>query len=291
MTKTTFLYIIAFFGIIITSSCSSDDNSAADDTVYLEAETQLDVSYGIHEQHTYDLYLPAGRSSEFTKVIMLIHGGGWTSGDKSDMTGIVSAIQNLHPGYAIVNVNYVLATMEIPAFPNQFLDIKTIITKLTNEKNELQINPEFGLIGVSAGAHIAMMYDYFYDTGNKVKFVANIVGPTDFDDPFYAENPDFEFLLALLVDESAYPPGTDYSQAISPLYQVSASSSPTCLFYGTVDPLVPVSNGINLHQKLVDNSIDTVLKIYEGGHGDNWSQADILDMYGTINGYIAEYLP
>lgn len=290
MRKASSLWIIALFGIFILYSCASDDNSTTDDTAYLEAETRLNVSYGIHEQHTYDLYLPEGRSSDFTKVIMLIHGGGWTSGDKSDMTGIVSVIQNLHPDHAVVNVNYVLATTEIPAFPNQFLDIKTIITKLTNEREELQIKPEFGLIGASAGAHIAMMYDYFYDNDNRVKFVANIVGPTDFDDPFYTENPNFEFLLALLVDENSYPPGTDYSQAVSPLYQVSASSSPTCLFYGTEDPLVPTSNGTNLHQKLIDYSVDTTLRIYEGGHGDNWSQADITDMYSVVSDYLKTYL-
>lgn len=291
MRKASFFWIIALIGLITNISCSSDDNSSTDETDYLDAEIRLDVSYGIHGQHTYDLYLPAGRSSEFTKVIMLIHGGGWTSGDKSDMNAAVSVIQSLHPDYAIVNVNYMLATIDIPAFPNQFLDIKTIVQKLTTEKEALQINPEFGLIGVSAGAHIAMMYDYVYDTNNQVKFVANIVGPTDFTDPFYTEDPNFEILLALLVDENAYPPGTDYSQAVSPLYQVTASSSPTCLFFGTEDPLIPISNGINLHQKLMDYSVDTTLKIYQGGHGDDWSQTDVLDMYGIISGYIVEYLP
>src|SRR5690606_20251384 len=138
------------------------------------------------------------RTSASTPVIMLIHGGGWIGGDKSDMNGAVSIIQTLHPDYAIVNVNYVLATNDIPAFPNQFLDIKTIVQKLTAEKEDHQIKPEFGLIGVSAGAHIAMMYDYVYDTNNQVKFVANIVGPTVFTDSFYTQYPNFEILLAFL---------------------------------------------------------------------------------------------
>ena len=76
----------------------------------IEASVQLNVSYGDDPQQVYDLYLPANRSSSKTKVIVLVHGGGWTEGDKEDMSGFIPFIQNDFPNHAIVNLNYELAS-------------------------------------------------------------------------------------------------------------------------------------------------------------------------------------
>lgn len=249
----------------------------------------LNVSYGSNAQQKYDLYLPADRSANKTKVIALIHGGGWTGGDKADMDFLVPYIKERHPDHAILNINYVLADIQTPAFPNQFLDVEAVVNKLTAEKDALQIKPQFAMIGVSAGAHISLMYDYVYDTDDQVKIVADIVGPTDFTDPFYSENPDFPFLMASLVDENAYPPGTDYAEELSPAWQVSASSSPTLLYYGNVDPLVPISNGHTLNDALTNAQVDHSFTVYEGGHG-NWAPSDIEAMKQQISVYIDSYL-
>ncbi|MEX2350600.1 MAG: alpha/beta hydrolase [Flavobacteriaceae bacterium] len=296
MKKYLLLHIlIAFSSLFFFISCSSDDSSIEtihdDPIAELEAEERFDVSYGPNAKQNYDIYLPAGRSDETTKVLLLIHGGGWTSGDKSDMTEFVSLIQDNYPDYAIVNTNYVLAELAIPAFPNQFLDIQSVVRQITLESEELQIKPEFGFIGASAGAHLALMYDYVYDTDDQVKFVADIVGPADFTDPFYANDPNFAIALSILVDESAYPAGSNLSEAVSPVYQVSASSSPTLLFYGDQDPLVPLSNGESLELALEAAEIENIFTVYEGGHGDNWSLEDRADLEFKLNTYIETYLP
>lgn len=281
--------IVSFFCLLVFFSCSSDDSSPIDNAP-LEAESRMNVSYGLHPQQIYDLYLPADRSSDDTKVIMLIHGGGWTSGDKIDMNPSVTFLQSLHPDHAIVNVNYVLANAENPAFPNQFLDIKSIVSKLTAESVELQIKPEFGMVGTSAGAHIAMMYDYKYDTNNQVKFVANIVGPSDFTDPFFVDNFPIEPIIDQLVDEGAYPVGTNFLEELSPVFHVTANASPTCMFYGNEDPLVPEENGTVLKVKLDANGVENTLRIYNGGHGNDWSNVDLVEAQGIINAYVTDYL-
>lgn len=281
--------IVSFFCLLVFFSCSSDDSSPID-SAPLEAESRMNVSYGSHPQQVYDLYLPADRSSDDTKVIMLIHGGGWTSGDKIDMNPSVTFLQSLHPDHAIVNVNYVLANAENPAFPNQFLDIKSIVSKLTAESNDLQIKPEFGMVGTSAGAHIAMMYDYKYDTNDQVKFVANIVGPSDFTDPFFVDNFPIEPIIDQLVDESAYPVGTNLLEELSPVFHVTAGASPTCMFYGNEDPLVPEENGTTLKVKLDANGVGNTLRIYNGGHGNDWSNVDLVEAQGIISEYITDYL-
>ncbi|MBL4662747.1 MAG: alpha/beta hydrolase [Flavobacteriaceae bacterium] len=289
------LFFLLFGISLCLFSCTSEDNATLvnDETAPLVAKTIFNVSYGSNDQQVYDLYLPEGRTVSTTKVIMLIHGGGWTEGDKEDMDNFVSFIQREHPNHAIINVNYVLASVSPPvaAFPNQFLDIESVIQKITLEQESLQILPEFGLIGTSAGAHLALMYDYVYDTDNQVKFVANIVGPTDFTDPFYADNPNFQIALSLLVDESQYPDGTNYAEITSPVYQVSTSSSPAALFYGNQDPLVPLSNGISLDAILTNSQITHSFTTYNGGHGDDWSTTDYLNLQTQISEYIDSYLP
>ncbi|WP_339700130.1 alpha/beta hydrolase [uncultured Marixanthomonas sp.] len=283
---TIFLTLSLFF-----MACSDENKPTFEDEQTLDEETQLNVSYGDNPQQKYDLYLPEGRSSEKTKVIILIHGGGWIDGDKEDMSEYIPILKEKHPDHAIVNINYVLANPpSTPAFPNQFLDLGQVINKLTQESEELELLPEFGLIGASAGAHIALQYDYVYDTDDKVKMVCDIVGPTDFTDPFYTENPNFQVLLNALVDESAYPQNSNIAELISPALQVTKSSSPTILFYGDKDPLVPLSNGEKLQTILSDNMISNSFTVYEGGHGD-WSQASNIDLQDQLTSFITEYLP
>lgn len=195
------------------------------------------------------------------------------------------------PDYALVNLNYVLADATTPAFPNQFLDVKAALQQLKDEAAELQIMPEFALIGTSAGAHISLMMDYVYDNEDWVKMVCSIVGPTDFTDPFYSESAEYQILLNALVDETAYAVGTDYAQATSPVYQVSADSAPTIMFYGNEDPLVPVTNGSKLEEALAANSVSHSFTIYEGGHGDDWSEENYLNLQQQLIDYLLEHLP
>jgi len=296
MKKLFYLLFFTFSFIVTFTSCSSDDTNNDDDIIIedpLTAKTILNVSYGESPQQVYDIYLPEGRTSDKTKVIILVHGGGWTGGDKADMENFISPLQLLHPNHAIVNINYVLASTEapiIPAFPNQFLDIGLVIDQLSEQNEDLQILPEFGLIGTSAGAHISLIYDYVYDTHDVVKMVADIVGLTNFTDPFYAENPLFNLALETLVDENAYPIGTNYAEITSPALQVSSSSSPSILFYGNEDPLVPLSNGDLLKAKLSEASITNSFTVYDGGHG-NWDEASLLDLQLQLSNFIDTHFP
>ena len=206
------------------------------------------------------------------------------------MTEFVGLIQENLPDHAIVNMNYVLAALpSTKAFPNQFINVDEVIEKITAEKEELQILPEFGLIGASAGAHISLMYDYVYDTDDHVKMVCDIVGPTDFTDPFYMSNPNFDALFQLLVDTTAYPNGANLLEATSPAFQVSPDSSPTIMFYGDQDPLVPLTNGMVLDSALSNAQIDHSFTIYEGGHGNDWSPEAQADLQAQLISFINTY--
>ena len=287
--KKAFL-VILLLGIQFSSvSCTADSQS---DTIIrnpLEAAKFLDVSYGDNPQQIYDLYLPANRSVTKTKVIALVHGGRYIKGDKKYMRLFLRHFQDKNPNYAIVNINYVLADSVTHAFPNQILNLGAVIDKLINEKDQLQILPEFALVGASSGAHLALMYDYVYDTNNRVKMVADIVGPTDFTDPFYTKSRKTQAFLDSLIDKNAYPAGTNYLEAISPALQVTSQASPTILFYGNADPSVPFSNAITLNEALKEAQVFQSIFVYDGGHF-NWEPEDTQDVLAQISFYLDIHL-
>lgn len=251
----------------------------------------LNVPYGSQAQQSYDIYLPEGRSISRTKVIVLIHGGSWINGDKVTMEHYVTALQRSNPDHAIVNMNYVTAQHGVSyAFPNQFLDIQTIIKSIKSHRFDYNINTEFGLVGGSAGGQLALMYDSVYDLEDDVKFVCSIAGPTDFNNPVYTERPDFPQLLALLVDPFVYPNIENNLDLLSPAYQVSSYTSPTVMFYGDKDLKVPLSTAHLLKEKLKYNMIDYNLTVLRGGHGD-WSYISYVQIYDGISDFINEHLP
>ena len=280
-------------------SCSQDeslievqnnDKVSLTDQKALQPSVFLNVPYGSDVKQIYDIYLPAGRTANRTKVIILIHGGSWSGGSKAMMRHLVSAIQLSNPDHAIVNMNYVTAQYGVSyAFPNQFLDIQALINTLKNHRLDYNILPEFGLVGGSAGGQLALMYDSVYDLTDDVKFVCSIAGPTNFNDPVYTSRPDFSQLLDLLVDPSVYPNIENNLELLSPVSQVSQFSSPTVMFYGDRDRKVPLATAFQLKKELKSQGINHDLTVLNGGHFD-WGDIGYTKIYDGIEDFINEHL-
>lgn len=282
-----------FIVLCFLTGCSGEDVDplTLSDDPEISAITHLNVSYGNDNAQTFDLYLPAKRSASNTKVLVFLHGGGWIQGDKADMNNYIPLLQKDHPEHAILNMNYRLANPGMrAAFPNQFLDIQLALEHLDQKSEEFGIRSEFGLIGVSAGGHLALQYDNEYDPEDQVKMVCSIAGPTNLKDPFYSDNPSFKVALELLVDKISYPGVTDYAMAVSPAYFVDKNSSATILFYGKDDDLVPISNGSFLQERLEAAGVEHSFTIYDGGHGD-WTDESNDDLQLQLKNFIIEHLP
>lgn len=281
------ILILTFF-IAVTFSCSNDDTIEVFDT--LKAKELTNVSYGNNAQQIFDIYLPKERSANTTKVFVLVHGGSWISGDKSDLNEIVTALKIRFPNYAIVNINYQLAGIGNSPFPMQIDDIKDVISTLKGKATEYQISNKFGFIGVSAGAHLSMLYSYKYDTSKEVKMVCSIVGPTNFTDTNYTENPDFSKLVLgiQLITGVPYENNIDYYESISPYHVVDSSAPPSILFYGGMDDLVPTTQGTELHEKLNTLGVINEFTLYENeGHG--WEGDSLIDTYTKLDLFINTY--
>lgn len=132
-------------------------------------KTELNVSYGTDAKHKMDMYLPAGRTTSGTKVIILIHGGGWSSSDKAELSVYVDTLKRRLPGYAIFNINYRLASGTTNLFPTQENDVNAAVGFIYAKRNEFVISDKFVLLGNSAGGHLSLLQAYKYTSPVKIK--------------------------------------------------------------------------------------------------------------------------
>lgn len=243
--------------------------------VYEEPRTLLEESYGNDAAQKMDIYLPAGRSQSDTKVLVLIHGGGWMAGDKKDMASFVPKFQAQLRDYAVVNLNYRLANFS-PRYmlPTQTDDIHAAMDYISNHASEYGIKPHFVLAGLSAGGHLAMLYAYKYDVDNRVKAVVNIVGPSDLSDSYYTNNFVYNFGMQYITAPENLPENMSLSEFGSPATWIRDNAPPTISFYGTDDGYIPTSQHTALELALSKSNIPNERYIYTGGHDVGYLQSD-----------------
>lgn len=255
-------------------------------------QSLLDVSYGDAEgkQNLLDAFYPDNHNSN-TKLIVYIHGGSWSRGDKREFPK--QLIEELvgNRGYMVVSINYRLVKDGQNLFPAQIEDVKKALEFLSSKAKRYGFNGnEFALMGGSAGAHLAMLYAYKHDAKKQVKTVVNLWGPTD------------------LTDKSIRPDGSDADNTVirllgtpdhkaqicvdaSPLVHLTKETSvPTISFHGVEDPLVNVSQAENLHKKLQSLGTLSQLELYpKEKHGMSASAA--VDVFSKMVAWLEKQYP
>lgn len=284
--------IITLF-VLIFSACKKETplgQTPISPTVPQEYKEMKDVSYGSHERHKADIYLPAGRSAN-TATAILIHGGGWTTGDKWEMEPFIDTAMMRELNIAIVNMNYRLATATEFKHPAQVNDIGSLIDYLSDNAAQLHISSKrFALIGASAGGHLSLLYDYAFDTDNKVKAVVNCVGPTDFIVPEILTDT-AQYLAVYSLLGVVHWENMPLWVSASPYQVAGTQSSPTALFMGTADNIVPTSQGIKLKARLDSLSVPSIYIQYDGaGHGWWPSSPYFIDTQNKIKQWLSTHL-
>lgn len=232
-------------------------------------DKEMDVSYGTDPKQKLDLYIPKNKDS-IRGIFVIIHGGGWKAGDKSNLRSFALSLMQKLPDYAFANINYRLADANSFILPNQTDDIDGAIDLLVKRFNP---NSKFILLGNSAGAHLSMLYGYnsFFDFKhhNKIKAVINIVGPADLLDKDFAHYSDYDFVEKHMINmKSSTSKDLTNKNIPNPVYWINEKSPPTISFYGNNDQVIPLSQKRILDSALNKNGIYNQSFEFSGGHLD-----------------------
>jgi len=117
-----------------------------------------DVPYRSGESKAFrlDLALPPRAGNELRPAIVIVHGGGWAAGSKTDAVYQGLLLDYARQGYVTTSVEYRL-TREAP-FPTAVADVKCAVKWVRAHAQQLGVDPDrLGAYGHSAGAHLVMM--------------------------------------------------------------------------------------------------------------------------------------
>ncbi|MFL5808913.1 MAG: alpha/beta hydrolase fold domain-containing protein [Flavisolibacter sp.] len=267
----------------IITSCQQNHAVVAEEK-NLPDQIFRDVAYGKDTAQRMDIYLPSNRSVDSTKIIVLIHGGGWTAGNKSEFVHYIDSFKKRLPDYAIFNMNYRLYNGN-NHFPAQENDVKAAIDFITGHANEYHVNTtKMVLLGASAGGHLALLQAYKYNSP-KIKAVIDFFGPTDltamFEHPWH---PLVNYALNMVTGTTPMANAELYLQS-SPINFVSSSTPPTLILHGSKDQMVDVSQSKALKNKLEQAGVINELVIYPGQqHG--WYGTTLSNSFDRIEAFL-----
>lgn len=237
-----------------------------------------DIPYGNHERQKVDIFIPEKPKSD-SGLILFIHGGGWSDGDKSGHHVDTKHFCNL--GYICAAMNYRFVTNEISIF-DELDDITSAMKKIKETCSQHGYNIDKSVLsGGSAGGHLSVMYAYTRKDEAPVKPVAACVWCP----PVNCYSPDFllgisgEFeswkyeILSkccgykLTKDTFLSPDEQAALKRISPKEYVSPDCVPTAVFQGKHDELVPYEHIIDFLAMLENAEVRNSLLVYENsGH-------------------------
>lgn len=269
-----------------------------------------DISYGEGEANKFDLYLPKDNHKENYGLVVYLHAGGFTAGDKSDDIEMLSWLCN--KGYVACGINYTLRNdTNEKSVLSQSNEIKEAIPKVVEEAEKYGYHiDEMGIAGGSAGHCLAMIYAYRdgKDSPVPVKLLFGAVGPSS----FYAEYWDvYGFdrdteearkaaagllgvmggveLSSEMIKDGSY---IEKLKPISAVMWIDENTVPSVVTYGKYDKVQPFKGSQRLLETYKKYNVD--YKYFECSHSGHGLQNDN-KVYGewleTVEEYLDKYMP
>ncbi|MCA5004844.1 prolyl oligopeptidase family serine peptidase [Sphingobacterium bovistauri] len=268
MKKLKLILLYPIFALLFTN-CSKEDK----DTILPVTEDVImkDVTYGPHERNKMDVLLPSGRNTTQTKILVLIHGGGWIGGDKSDFDILLNTdnLENLKkefPNIAIFTLNYRLTTSNANQFPAAEQDIKEAMDFIFRNSNSYQVNSNTTyILGASAGAHLAALYTV-KNPSSRIKGTIGISGAYELKSLYTDGNKEAKDVLEAFLGGTPQSKEKNYFDA-SPINFIQPGQTKYLLLHGKEDQLTPISQAEKFETALKVKNVNVQKFYYSGGHG------------------------
>jgi acetyl esterase/lipase len=247
-----------------------------------------DIRYGEGpgKSNLLDLFEP-NKADHARPLIIWIHGGGWSGGDKSGCPAVTA----VNFGFVVASLNYRLSGQA--PYPAQIQDCKGAIRFLRAHASQYHIDPnKIGVWGASAGGHLVALLGTSagtsdlegtvggnLDQSSRVQAVCDWFGPTDltkFADQAQAAGimkttPGPALITQLF--GGTLQDKKDLFREANPITFIATQQKlpPFLIMHGDQDKLVPVAQSQMLCDALKSAGASVQLQILPGaGHGNGF---------------------
>lgn len=203
-------------------------------------------------------------------AVLWVHGGGWREGSRSPSPSWMLAER----GFVTASTSYRFS--EVAAFPAQIHDVKAAIRFLRANAGLFGIDPErIGIWGGSAGGHLAALAAVSEgvsglegEGGNAnessaVQAAVAISPPTDFLVDWWQDSayPEHEVVTDVVAGLFGDEPDErrDLARLASPMHLAHGGVPPVLVVHGTLDDMVPISQGRRLVESLTAHGVEASL--------------------------------
>jgi acetyl esterase/lipase len=263
--------------------------------------TYPDVKYGPYARNVMDVW--QAKADKPTPVLVSIHGGGFSAGNKSVSADLLS--ECLKSGISVVAITYRLSG-EAQA-PAQFLDSARAIQFIRSKAKEWNLDPtRIAATGGSAGAGISLWLGFHDDLADpnspdpvlrqstRLTCMAVYNGQTSYDPRFIRElfpgtdtynRPALAQLFGVDLGKLDELPKEKYKlfEEVSPINHLTKDDAPALLAY-TSKLDTPITNGsVGIHHprfgKALKEKMDALgieCQVYTGGEGGTHQTMDFV---------------
>jgi acetyl esterase/lipase len=258
-----------------------------------------------------DLYRPAEPPTGGKRFggIVMIHGGGWVGGDKAASREFSMGTTLVKAGYVCVSVNYMMD--EGKRWPTNLHDCKNAVRFLRKHAERYHIDPDrIGVIGGSAGGHLALMVAYTTDISaleptspypgisSRVGAVVDLYGITNVATRRKTDeqgNPIGKPRENTALFKATREEDPELWRLASPVSHVSKSSPPTLILHGTADTTVDRDQATELAARLKEVGAEHEIMMIEGvGHTFDlqaWRRKPLpQDLRPVVTGFFDKHL-
>ncbi len=231
-----------------------------------EVQLAEDVEYATAGGESQRLDVAWPLSGADHRLVVMIHGGGWTTGDKTDERVRDFILRLASIGYTAASINYRLAT---PGgdnlFPTAIEDVRCALRWMLANAATYDADPSRVVAaGASAGGHLALMLLLAGDAGGfdgacsstepfALAGAIDFYGPSDIRAGTFADPLGEVLIAAFLGDTAANVP--DVAERASPITYLEASDLPPLILHGAGDGVVPVEQSRDLQAAFEDLGI------------------------------------
>jgi pectinesterase len=227
---------------------------------------RMNIEYGAAggEKLLLDAHVPAGEGK--FPVVLIVHGGGWMTGDREK--DIVPVFAPFATNFTWFTIDYRLAPTN--RWPACFEDLQTAIRWGKLHAAEFKGDPNrIALLGYSAGGQLVTLAGTHADADTRVQAIAAFAPPTD----LVADN-ERRGGLSISMRNLFNCDSTNLTDSVravlkknSPLTYVQPGLPPFLLINGSADKTVPFGQTKNFFKALQAANVDSeLITIPEGQH-------------------------